>query len=103
MHSFSNAFFQNSQGFNSRIRYEDFAYEPVNEEDQDAKDLIDYLGFNDDYLFTARINHIKRLQETIGSFTPQQKVEYFTRYKNDLSYITAIEKELNIDLSEIIN
>ena len=100
---FATRFFQNNEDFKTRIRYEDFVYEPITEEDQDAKDLIDYLGFNDDYLFTARINHIKRLQETIGSFSLQEKIEYFTRNKSDLSYITAIEKELDINLSEIIN
>jgi hypothetical protein len=100
---FNSLFFQNSADFNKRIKYNDFVYEVVDEGDEDAKKLIDYLGFNDDYLFSVRIKHIQRLRETIGTFNPEEKLEYFRKNKEDLSFITAIEKELNIDLSEIIN
>lgn len=100
---FVSLFFQNQEEFDSRIRYNDFVYETVNENDEDAKNLIDFLGFNDDYLYTERIYHIKRLQETLAAFSEEQKIEYFRTYKRDLSYVTAIEKAFNIDLSEIIN
>jgi len=100
---FNTLFFQNEADFNARIRYNNFIYEATDENDEDAKNLIDYLGFNDDYLFSMRIKHIQRLRETIGDFTTEEKLKYFKIYKEDLSFITAIEKEFNIDLSEIIN
>ncbi len=100
---FKTLFFQKEAVFNARVRYNDYIYEATNEDDEDAKNLIDYLGFNDDYLFDIRIKHIQRLQATIGSFSTEEKLEYFRKYKADLNFITAIEKELDIDLSEIIN
>lgn len=100
---FTSKFFQNTADFNSRIKYDGFVYEVVHDDDEDAKNLIDYLGFNDDYLLGIRIRHIQRLQETLESFSMEEKLKYFRKYKEDLSYVTAIEKELNINLSEIIN
>ena len=100
---FQDLFFQDLNNFQARITYDDFSYNALDEADQDAKDLINYLGFNDDYLFDERMKHIERLKFTLQTFTAEQKVEYFAKHKNDLSYITAIEYEFNINLSEIIN
>ncbi len=49
------------------------------------------------------LNTFRDVRETIGEFDTEKKLEYFRKNKEDLSYITAIEKELNIDLSELIN
>jgi hypothetical protein len=99
---FQTLFFQNAVTFNSKVMYDDFEYLPVNDEDQDAKDFIDYLGFNDDYLYSERIRHIERLKSTLSSFTEDQKKQYFNQFKGDLSYVTAIEDAFDLDLSDII-
>jgi hypothetical protein len=100
---FETLFFHDAINLKSRIVYNDFTYETVNENDKDAKDFIDYLGFNDDYLYGERIRHIDRLKLTLSSFSDDEKKLYFQKHKGDLSYITAIEAAFNIDLSEIIN
>jgi hypothetical protein len=100
---FDTLFFHDKTVFDSRIKYEDYQYSPINTEDKDAKDFIDYLGLNDDYLFSERLRHIQRLQMTIGTFSENEKIEYFRRFKRDLSHVTAIEQEFNINLSDIIN
>lgn len=100
---FQDLFFQNPAQLNNRIQYKEFVYDVLSETDQDAKDFIDYLGFNDDYLFVERLNHINRLKLTLSTFTDIEKIEYFRLHRNDLSFITAIEYEFQMDLSELIN
>lgn len=100
---FQTLWFQDIVQFTTRIVYADFTYESVDINDQDAKDFIDYLGFNDDYLYGERIRHIDRLRSTLSSFSEAEKIIYFKKHKGDLSYITAIEETFNIDLSQIIN
>ncbi len=100
---FQTLWFQYIVQFTNRIVYTDFTYEPTDPNDQDAKNFIDYLGFNDDYLYGERIRHISRLIETLSSFSDKEKKFYFRKHKGDLSYITAIEAAFEIDLSEIIN
>jgi len=99
---FNTLFFQNREQFNQRIIYDDFMYDVQNENDQDAKNFIDFIGLNDDYLFTARINHIRRLRVTLDGFTEDQIIEYFNRNNIDLSFVTAIESEFGIDLSPVL-
>jgi len=101
-------FFQNPVQFNQRIRYnKDFKeYEVVNDNDNEADTLIDLLGFNDFELKTRRINHIKRLHKNKddSNYTTHEFIEYLREFKQDnLSFITAIEIEFDIDLSLIIN
>jgi len=100
---FQTLFFQKSEEFQGRIRYDDFVYEAIDDADIDAKNLIDYLGFNDDYLFGERIRHVERLQDTLRDLSEGQKLDYFRRYKRDLSFITAIEHAFQLDLSDILN
>lgn len=99
---FNDLFFQDAETFKSRVVYSDFEYIPVNDADKDAKDFIDYLGFNDDYLYSERIRHVERLRVTLETFTDEQKIQYFRKFKSDLSYITAIEAAFNLELIHII-
>ncbi len=99
---FQTLFFRSKKQFDSRIIYDDFEYITVNKDDQDAKDFIDFLGFNDDYLYTERILHIDRLKLTISDFSDEEKRLYFRKFKGDLSYITAIENFFNLELIDIL-
>jgi hypothetical protein len=101
---FANRFFQNSQALNLRIRYAvgDYVFEEVNEEDEEARDFIDFLGLNYHDLVEARKRHVNRLADIfrLTSFSDSEIVEYFQRNKSELSFITVLENELQINLSE---
>lgn len=99
---FQNLFFQNEASFKSRIYYDDFEYRLVDENDIEADDFRNFIGLNDDYLYTERMRHVERLKSTIGSFTDEEKIVYFKRNRNDLSFPTAIENELQIDLTDLL-
>jgi len=99
---FQNPFFQNEADFNRRIRYVDGTYEEVDEGDNEARDLIDFLGFNEHPLYEDRRNHIERLRESFDSagWDNQRRIEYFRTYRSELSFITALEHELGLNLGE---
>ena len=99
---FKDPFFQNETAFKKRIYYDDFEYRLVDENDKAADDLISFLGLNDDYLYTERMRHVDRLKATLEGFTDEERIVYFKKYRNDLSFPTAIESEFKIDLSEIL-
>lgn len=101
---FSSLFFQDKKEFNNRILFVDNMYVETNEDDQEAKDLIDFLGFNHQKLFVQRLRHINRLRQNFkdANYSKNECIEYFKEYKEDLSFITAIEKEFELDLLEII-
>jgi len=96
-------FFQNKEEFKKRILFEDGRYRAVNDDDTAASGLIEYLGFNAFALTKHRGDHIKRLVNTLESFTPEERLEYFSIYHSELSFASAIEDEFKIDLSEIIH
>ena len=100
---FKSLFFQDKTILDKRIYYEDFEYLLADKTDKEADDFVRFLGLNDDYLYDERMNHIDRLKSTIADFTDEQKLAYFKKYKNDLSFPTAIEYAFKIDLSEILN
>ena len=59
---FDTLFFQNKIELENRITYlKGGVYEETNLEDSEARDLIDFLGFNDHRLFEERRRSIKRL------------------------------------------
>jgi hypothetical protein len=96
-------FFQDSVQFNSRIRYvSNGGYEEVDSNDQRAIDLIDFLGFNHPTLYEHRAKHISRLRTNFsdGGYSNARIINYFKTHPQDLSFITAIEVEFGIDLSE---
>ena len=99
---FQSLFFQDKTAFDDRVYYDDFEYQLTNKDDKEADDFVRYLGLNDDYLYDERMNHINRLKSTIGDFTDEQKLTYFKKYKNDLSFPTAIENAFQIDLSDLL-
>ena len=51
---FGSLFFQDDKEFQKRIRYTDGDYEEIDENDKEARDLIDFLGLNNPELHKAR-------------------------------------------------
>lgn len=99
---FTNLFFQDSDSFNLRIQYDSGLYQEVDPNDQEAKDLIDFLGFNHNTLSTQRSRHIRRVKNHFAeaNFNDENRIEYFRDNNEELSFVTALEIELGIDLSE---
>lgn len=99
---FESLFFQNAEQFNARIRFIDRMYEEIDESDIEARELIDFLGFNHDSLSRQRNRHVTRLKNRFeeAGYTQEQQLNYFREYPQELSFITAIEHELGLDLSE---
>ncbi len=101
----TNLFFQNKAIFDERISFTNNIYYEIDKEDFEARDFIDFLNFNHPTLSEQRSKHIKRLKETFhaAKFAIEDILNYFRNHKQELSHITAIEHEFNIDLSEILN
>jgi hypothetical protein len=88
-----------------RIKYEDGIFQSVDLNDTEAKNLINFLGMNDEYLVEYRQNHIERLKEIRTPCGPDEAfIAYLTKPKHraELSFITALEHELNPGLSHLI-
>jgi len=101
---FESLFFQGKNDFISRIEYKEGIYVEVDMNDKEAKDFIEYMGFNEEIIFKKRNNTIRRLKNTIGGFLKEEQIEYLKLEEKDiLSFPTAIEHEFKIDLSEILN
>lgn len=99
---FSSLFFQDEKQFKARIKFENNLYLAIDKNDKEANDLIDFLGFNNPILYKERHNYINRLKRIFDYSTKDEWISFFKENKEELSFITAIENELKIDLSEII-
>lgn len=98
---FESLFFQNAENLNNRIKYlkGEFLFEEIDVNDTEAKSFLDFLGINNHDLFVVRKNHLKRLEFIFSNLEQGQKLDYFNNHKSELSFISVIEKELDIDLS----
>src|SRR5690606_33497693 len=54
-----------SDDLKQRIKYEDGIYKIIREVDDEAQNLIDYLGFNKPELFSDRQKHISRINRLL--------------------------------------
>ena len=101
---FTSLFFQNKEQFEQRIKFQDNIYIETDKNDQESKDLIDFLGFNNQNLYKQRKRHLNRLKKNFedANYSKNQYIEYFNEHNEDLSFITAIEKEFDIKLMELI-
>lgn len=100
---FESLFFQKPNGFASRIHYIGGMYEELDSDDTEAKDLIAFLGLNNEELYKQRARHVKRIKKNfeIAEYdSPEKRLEYLRDDNDQLSFITALEIELNLDLSE---
>lgn len=66
--------------------------------------LIEYLGVNDYSLVQERRNQVTRVVDTCRSHEWPDDVilQYFEKYPAELSFITAIEHQLGLELSSAI-
>lgn len=97
---FDSLFFQDPVALHSRIGYDGEIYFEKDANDVEARDFIDFLGFNDPEIVRSRIAHVNRLTEIFkaANYDKEQQQNYLSRHKKDLSYVTAIEYCLGLDL-----
>lgn len=102
---FQSLFFQNKQEWEDRIKYEDGIYIETDENDREARDFIEFIGLNHPKLYEQRRNHIKKLKrnQVDAKYSNEAFIAYLTEHKQELSFITAIEYELELDLSHLIH
>ncbi|HMR90325.1 MAG TPA: hypothetical protein PKD51_19320 [Saprospiraceae bacterium] len=101
---FQTRFYQNQDLLSQRIAYikGEFVFEEVETNDAEARDFIKFLGLNNHDLLKARQSHCNRLKGIfrLASFSTEDILAYFRTHKNELSFITTLENELGLDLSE---
>jgi hypothetical protein len=88
-----------------RIRYEDGQFLAIDEADREADNLIRFLGWNRPELARERNNHVSRIRALRDAFLEGDEREflaYLSEHPQELSFATALQAELGIDISDII-
>jgi hypothetical protein len=102
---FETRFYQDQHQLNKRITYikNEYIFEETDEKDQEVVDFIAFLGLNNHDLVTIRRNHCNRLKETfrLADYTTDEILKYFEHHKSELNFVTVLENELGIDLTNI--
>jgi hypothetical protein len=91
------------ENISERIYYKDGLFHPVNENDTESKYLIKFLLFNKNELVNDRKRHIARLKDTRNLLGDELFFQKLKKFPEELSFASAIEVELNIDLDEYLN
>jgi hypothetical protein len=99
---FTTLFFQDPIEFNARIQFIKNQYEVIDETDIEAKEFIDFLGLNNEYLYNERRKHVNRLKDIFhdAGYSEAQQLNYFRSHPSELNFVTAIESELGLNLTE---
>jgi hypothetical protein len=86
----------------NRIGYEDGEFIPVSDDDVEARNLIEFLGWNSRELFDERANHIEHLREIREILQNEREfVAYLNRNPRQLDFFTAIHAEFGIAPDQI--
>lgn len=100
---FKTLFFQDKEEFKRRIGFDSNIYFELDENDAEARDFIDFLNLNHPKLSEERKNHISKLRDAFAEYDNEKIKTHFSKYTEDLSFITAVEKEFNADFDSIIS
>jgi hypothetical protein len=85
-----------SEDIVQRIKYKDGRFHAVNTNDHEARNLIDFLGWNLPELCTDRTNHIKRLKFVRKQFDQESFHQYLLAHPVNLSFFTALVDEFGL-------
>lgn len=93
------------ESYVERIGFKNNIYYELMEGDQEAADLIDFLGLNHPTLYEQRSKHIKRLRESFqeAKYSIEEIQDFLKRNKEQLSFCTAIDAEFDINTDYLIN
>jgi hypothetical protein len=107
---FKTLFFQDPEQLHSRIQYfKDEVggmFDSVDPEDRDAQNLIEYLGWNRPELLSERKKHLERIQtfmQDAGYDSAESQLAFFRQFRDLLSFITMLEKELSLPLMALLH
>lgn len=96
----------NNKAVSSKIKYSDnqFIIKDTNSSDYvKLNNLLKFIGCNKIEVATDRKNHIDKLKTIMKLYgTKEEMKNYLKRHKQDLSFITAIQHELDINLEDLI-
>jgi hypothetical protein len=79
-----------------RIHYIDHEFQPVQADDREAQNLIDFLGMNRPELIDERFKHIELVRDLLelhGSI--ESLADFLLKYPKNLSFFTALQAELD--------
>lgn len=80
-----------------RVRYESGAFRPINENDTEAINLIDFLGWNNPTIAAYRAKTVERIKEIRALHNDDAAfVEFMIARPEYLSFITVLEVELEL-------
>ncbi|WP_413666275.1 hypothetical protein ACEN9X_17055 [Mucilaginibacter sp. Mucisp86] len=86
-----------------RIKYEDGIFVPLNADDIEAQNLIDFLGVNKAEVYSDRAKHINRIR-TLKALCADN--DLFLRKmiedQDNLSFATALESVFELDVDDLI-
>lgn len=90
------------ENLSEKMEYEDGVFSG---KDKETQNLIDFLGLNLPELVQDRQKHIANILEVKESCGEDLEFffEVFTKDKYNLSFLTALEYELGLNLSNVIN
>ncbi len=91
-----------SDDLHERIVYDAGIFKCVKDGDIEAQNLIDFLGFNKYEVSEDRRRHISRIKQ-LRNWKPEPEFStYLKEHRQELSYATALEKELGIPVKQMI-
>jgi hypothetical protein len=80
-----------------RIHYVDHEFQPVRVDDQEAQNLINFLGMNRPELYDERLKHVefvRELRELSGSI--ESLSDFLIKHPKNLSFFSALQVELGL-------
>ena len=79
-------------------------YEAIRPDDEEACQLIHFLGFNDHPVSEERRKHVAKLKDLFdqAEWSAERRLEWLGRHRSELSFPTALEAALGLDLTALI-
>ncbi len=91
-----------SADLHDRIYYEGGIFKCIDDGDIEAKNLIEFLGLNKYEVSEDRRKHIGRVKQLRSWNSETEFLEYLKTHRQELSYASALEKELGIPAMKMI-
>lgn len=97
-------FFHDAVAVSERIGFSKNVFYELDENDAEARDFIDFLNLNHPALSGQRATHLALLQSTFndGRYNEESIINYFKKHPEQLSFVTALEAGLGIQLFELL-
>ena len=99
-----NLFFHDAVNVSERIGFKENVFYELDENDNEARDFIDFLNLNHPALSWQRATHLALLQSTFNDagYDSEAILRYFKKHPEQLSFITALEAGLEMNLFELL-